>query len=120
MPTRPAVHRPPTQPGRQVQQQRYDAARGTRTERLYDNAWLAYSKRRLAEHPWCVRCLPRWVPATVTDHKIPPASQPERYEELFRDPRNHQSLCKTCHDSKTVLEDGGFGRHSIHNERAKV
>lgn len=110
MPSRPPTHRPPTQPGRKVQQQRYDESRGTRTERGYDNEWLAYSKTRLSLHPWCVRCLPRWVPATVTDHIVPPASDPTRYDDLFRDPANHQSLCKTCHDSKTATDDGGFGR----------
>jgi 5-methylcytosine-specific restriction protein A len=29
--------------------------------------------------------------------------------KLFWDKRNHQALCKRCHDEKTASEDGGFG-----------
>lgn len=28
---------------------------------------------------------------------------------LFWDRNNWQALCKTCHDTKTAAEDGGFG-----------
>ena len=59
--------------------------------------------RRLAEHPWCVRCARRHVMrlAVVTDHIVPHRGDPV----LFRDQNNHQSLCKRCHDRKTRMED---------------
>ena len=47
------------------------------------------------------------VLATVTDHVTPHKGD----ETLFWDEDNHQSLCETCHDVKTVTEDGGFGRN---------
>jgi 5-methylcytosine-specific restriction protein A len=45
------------------------------------------------------------VGATVVDHIIPHKGD----MGLFWDKANWQSLCKPCHDSKTRLEDGGFG-----------
>lgn len=74
---------------------------------LYDHHWRAYSRKRLTLHPYCVRCMARGVLrlAVVTDHTKPHKGDPV----LFRDPANHQSLCKTCHDRKTRLEDGGGG-----------
>jgi 5-methylcytosine-specific restriction protein A len=70
---------------------------------MYDHAWRAYSRRRLALHPWCVRCRPRGLLrlAVVTDHVVPHRGD----RALFRDPDNHQSLCKPCHDRKTRIED---------------
>jgi 5-methylcytosine-specific restriction protein A len=38
--------------------------------------------------------------AVVTDHIKDHDGDPV----LFRDPDNHQSLCKTCHDQKTRRE----------------
>lgn len=74
---------------------------------MYDRAWSQYSQRRLSQHPLCVRCarMGRDTLARVTDHMTPHKGDPL----LFNDPNNHQSLCKPCHDSKTRLEDGGFG-----------
>ncbi|HMU15873.1 MAG TPA: HNH endonuclease signature motif containing protein [Thauera aminoaromatica] len=102
---RPAGAR--TEAERQAESERY---RATRTERGYSNAWLRYSKRRLAEHPLCERCQAegRYVAATVTDHKLPHRGN----GGLFWDPDNHQALCKCCHDSKTAREDGGFGNRA--------
>lgn len=76
---------------------------------MYDHAWRAYSRRRLAEFPWCVTCLQRrnqLVQATITDHIVPHKGS----TKLFLDQANHQSLCKTCHDRKTATEDGGGWR----------
>lgn len=77
---------------------------------LYDHAWRVYSARRLAMFPWCVRCEARGRPrlAVVTDHTTPHRGDPV----LFRDPMNHQSLCKRCHDRKTRTEDGGGGQRT--------
>lgn len=47
--------------------------------------------------------------ATVVDHIIPHKGDYER----FWDRSGWQSLCKRCHDQKTVHEDGGFGRPSV-------
>ena len=43
----------------------------------------------------------------VVDHIIPHKGD----KVLFWDRSNWQPLCKTCHDTKTAREDGGFGRH---------
>jgi 5-methylcytosine-specific restriction protein A len=113
MPKRPPIHRP-------IGSRRtaaYLAAQYARTperkarQSLYDHEWRAYSRRRLSVHPYCVRCerLGRISLAIVTDHIRPHKGNPD----LFRDPDNHQSLCKLCHDRKTRLEDGGGALPSI-------
>jgi 5-methylcytosine-specific restriction protein A len=42
----------------------------------------------------------------VTDHIVPHRGDPA----LLWDPANLQALCARCHNRKTALEDGGFGR----------
>lgn len=109
MPIRPPVHRPAGSRRAAVQLAAQYARTPERVARqqLYDWHWRKYSQRRLTEHPYCVRCyrLGRLRLAVVTDHIKPHKGD----LELFRDPENHQSLCKRCHDSKTRREDGGFG-----------
>lgn len=109
MPTRPPVHKPAGSRRAAIAIARQYARTPQRKERqaLYDRQWRSYSAHRLAEHPLCVRCerLGRVRLAVVTDHIEPHKGDPV----LFRDPSNHQSLCKPCHDRKTRLEDGGFG-----------
>jgi 5-methylcytosine-specific restriction enzyme A len=84
--------------------------RKTRTRVVYSRRWAQYSKRRLAEHPWCVG-YPAGVHQTprlaeCTDH-IKSARQ---YPELHWEPTNHQSLCRACNVAKAIAEEGGFGR----------
>lgn len=80
-------------------------------KRLYGRKWDAYAKAFLsrAENALCKRCLGKSPPveesAMVVDHIVPYRGDPV----LFWDPDNHQGLCKSCHDSKTATEDGGFG-----------
>ena len=74
---------------------------------------------QLAREPFCRTCAAKYSPsdprhrtrATVVDHVIPFRGD----WELFVNPRNHQSLCKSCHDRKTAWEqaeerrkNGGF------------
>lgn len=86
----------------------YDKDRGTSTSRGYDSNWRKARIRYLREHPLCVECLKenRIVEATVVDHIIPHKGD----MVLFWNESNWQSLCKSCHDRKTVKQDGGFGR----------
>ncbi len=42
----------------------------------------------------------------VCDHIVPHKGD----QRLFWDPENRQTLCEHCHNRKTALEDGGFGR----------
>jgi 5-methylcytosine-specific restriction endonuclease McrA len=61
--------------------------------------WLALRKKHLKLYPWCKFCLIDLkirVPAEVVDHIKPHKGD----NTLFLDPRNFQSLCKKCHDSK--------------------
>ena len=73
------------------------------SSRGYGRAWQKASKQYLAAHPLCVLCAAegRYTKATVVDH-----IQPHRGDRiLFWDRTNWQSLCKSCHDKKTGLED---------------
>lgn len=80
-----------------------DKGRKSSRERGYNARWEKYRKWFLALHPVCAKCERA---ATVVDHIIPHKGN----YELFWEPKNHQPLCKRCHDIKTATEDGGFGR----------
>lgn len=104
------THKPRSHRTKQQRDAVYNATPQRRAHQsLYDHEWRDYSKRRLAEYPFCVECLEedREFPGAVTDHIRPHKGDPE----LFRDPNNHQTLCKPHHDRKTAREDGGFGRN---------
>ena len=73
---------------------RFDKHPGYRTEQ-----WKQYSRRRLAEHPWCVLC---GRLAQCTDHVQPAATHPE----LFFEESNHRSLCWSCNRA-TARPTGG-------------
>jgi 5-methylcytosine-specific restriction protein A len=73
--------------------------------RGYDAAWRRYARQYLKEHPLCVMCLAtgRSAMARVVDHIIPHKGN----ALLFKDPRNHQALCFSCHGRKSATEEGG-------------
>lgn len=77
--------------------------------RLYGRRWADYARAFLAREPMCVMCRAKEQvrPAEVVDHITPHKGN----ESLFWDTDNHQALCKRCHDRKTVVQDGGFGRN---------
>lgn len=87
-----------------------DAHRGTAHDRGYTNRWHRARTSYLTSHPLCAECLKtgRPVPATVVDHIIPHKGN----QALFWDESNWQALCKSCHDTKTAKEDGGFRHES--------
>ena len=57
---------------------------------------------QLLREPFCRECAARGlrVRATVVDHVTPHRGR----WALFSDPANLQSLCKACHDAKTMRE----------------
>ena len=72
-------------------------------KRGYGSRWQRESKQFLQSHPLCVECvtLGRYTKATVVDHIVPHRGN----QRLFWDQSNWQSLCKKCHDKKTLTED---------------
>jgi 5-methylcytosine-specific restriction protein A len=86
----------------------YDKQRGSAHQRGYDARWRKDRARFLKEHPLCVECIEvgKILAATVVDHIIPHKGD----KQLFWNKKNWQALCKRHHDSKTVKEDGGFGK----------
>ena len=79
------------------------AKRKSPADRGYDRRWRRERLAYLAGHPLCVACLQngQTVEATVVDHVVPHHGQ---QDPLFWDCQNWQSLCKPCHDSKTMAE----------------
>jgi 5-methylcytosine-specific restriction protein A len=102
MPRRPPIHRPFRRP---VRDDRPSAA-----ARGYDRRWQRYRLAFLREHPLCeceeCKAVGRLLPSSIVDHVIPHRGD----MELFWDPGNHQAMSKPCHDRKTALCDGAFGR----------
>lgn len=80
----------------------YDTNRGSAAQRGYGARWRKARAYYLFQNPICVRC---GDIATVVDHIVPHKGD----MNLFWNLNNWQPLCKTCHDRKTVKEDGGFG-----------
>lgn len=98
-------------------------ARGTAHERGYTSTWAKARAGYLAKHPLCTHCMEEGlvVAASVVDHiinhKLRDATESgdpiaiAKAKALFWDSEgNWQPLCKTHHDRKTAVEDGGFGR----------
>lgn len=77
--------------------------RKSASSRGYDSRWRAARNRFLKANPLCVKCKEegKLVEAIVVDH-----TKPHRGDKtLFWDESNWQSLCKSCHDTKTMIED---------------
>lgn len=85
----------------------------------YTTAWDKYSRARLQEHRWCVRCeaAGRDNLASVTDHVIPVEGAAD---PLFWPSWNHQSLCTTCHQAKTASEDSSRARRPVDYRAARA
>jgi 5-methylcytosine-specific restriction enzyme A len=86
----------------------YEKHRGHAAARGYGYQWRIASKAYLAKNPLCVECLKRQrlVAATVVDHIVPHKGNPA----LFWNWDNWQALCKRCHNRKTAISDGRWGR----------
>lgn len=69
---------------------------------LYGYRWQKARSNYLSVNHLCVSCN---QPAVVVDHITPHKGN----MELFWSVDNWQPMCKSCHDSKTATEDGGFG-----------
>lgn len=85
-----------------------DARRPSASERGYGHGWAKRRSEYLRFHPWCVDC---GGPATVPDHQ--PRSRAELVRQGNPDPDAWHHLvprCERCHNRRTALEDGGFGR----------
>ncbi|WP_241569399.1 HNH endonuclease signature motif containing protein [Rosenbergiella collisarenosi] len=81
-----------------------DKRRGNRRERGYTNAWDKYRLQYLKAHPLCVECQQQGllIPAKIVDHIIPISGGDD---VLFWPEWNHQPLCQTHHNQKTVKQD---------------
>ena len=81
-------------------------SRQSAATRGYGYRWIKYRATYLIANPLCVSCAEfgRVTQATVVDHK-----QPHKGDyKLFWDPKNHQPMCKPCHDKhKQRLEKSG-------------
>ena len=86
------------------EQRQYDKQRGSSTQRGYGARWRQYRLHYLMAHPLCINFDECRNVSTVVDHIVP-----MKRGGSFWDPRNHQAMCKSCHDRKTVKEDGRWG-----------
>jgi len=80
--------------------------RNPNIKRLYnDPRWKRIRIVQLALYPWCARCLEHGVyePATDVDHIERHGGNEEKF---FSGP--FDSLCHSCHSSKTAKEVGWY------------
>lgn len=108
--TRYCEYHAKTEPSKQAQQERSRHRSSEPTPAKREAARLYGTKRwqemRLAQlqaEPLCERCIDkdRVTAATVVDH----IDRHGNDERRFYDRGNLQSLCKRCHDKKTMTED---------------
>jgi 5-methylcytosine-specific restriction enzyme A len=92
----------------QQRQRNTDKRRGSANQRGYDADWRRLRDWHITNKPLCEICLlgGRVTGADHVDHIEPFHG---KNDPLRLDPKNLQSLCKSCHSRKTVKEDGGFG-----------
>jgi len=89
---------------RHAERRAADAQRGTSHDRGYGATWRKLRAIHLRAEPLCRHCQVRGltVPATDVDHITSKAKGGADTSD------NLQSLCHSCHSTKTVIEDGGF------------
>lgn len=83
--------------------------RPTSSARGYDSRWrkARYAFLMRPENALCRACQ---AAGELTSSEVVDHIKPHRGDAvLFWDQSNWQPLCKSCHDSKTAREDGGFG-----------
>ena len=81
-------------------QRQYERERGSAAQRGYDSGWRRVRLRQLRRDPTCRICrtVGRYRLATEVDHIT------RRQDGGSDEPENLQSLCKSCHSRKTMLE----------------
>ena len=101
MPTAPKTYRPP---GVTPAQQEAGWASRRAPGRCWYNTtrWRRIRLSQLRDEPLCHMCK---MPATVADHVKPHGWD---YDAFWNG--ELQSLCASCHNSKTAGEDGAFGK----------
>lgn len=87
----------------------YEQRRGSAASRGYNGDWRKARLMFIKRNPLCVHCLAIGVyrEATDVDHIRPHKGS----RDLFWDVGNWQSLCKSCHSTKTSKEDGRWGAY---------
>lgn len=77
----------------------HDERRGSARQRGYDARWEKVRRMHLAGEPLCRLCSQagRITPAVLVDHIVPIRDGGARLDD-----DNLQSLCRRCHDAKTV------------------
>jgi len=98
MPNKPAIYK----------QQRVKTKQHGKNRTPYNYRWKQVREDWLRANPLCVICMENGIitPAKEVDHIV---AHKGNYA-MFWDNGNLQSLCKSCHSTKTAKEDGGFGR----------
>ena len=104
MPTAPARHDTGTGAERHSTESIDDKKRQDRRQyRTNSTTWRKIRAHQLAIEPLCRICGGEGITkvANTVDHID---------GDSWNNKNNFQSLCEPCHNRKTALEDGGFGR----------
>jgi 5-methylcytosine-specific restriction protein A len=90
-------------------------ARGDSTQRLYGYRWAKARTLWLLHNPVCV-CGGK-APGCNGEARVVDHDPPHRGDhDAFWNVATWRGMSKVCHDRKTVLQDGGFGRPRLDKE----
>ena len=112
----------PKMPGTATTKTNYATARPNgwkpKEMRYHSKAWVRYSQNFRALNPYCSDCkrLLNNIDESDCDHIIPVTEGGS-----FWDVRNHQTLCKSCHSSKTLRDQHNkYRSFQLNNEGEKI
>lgn len=81
-----------------------DANRDPATRKLYDGKWQKYAKQYRIKHPICRDPDGRHPLQRRGTEAVDHIRDHKGNYRLFWEPNNHQPLCRSCHDAKTMRE----------------
>lgn len=108
MPIKPPIFRMPYKPGNRAKEM-LEVTRPNAYQRGYGRRWSRLRSMFLAQHPLCMAILSDGRACARAASEVDHKERHQGDQQLFWDWNNLQSLCHSCHSTKTAKEVGFHG-----------